>query len=100
MKCRVIYNTVSLLFSHSPYFLDGSEHECLNNFLPLISDLLKIEKTSSGLTREKSRTPLNRVKIGHVPDRGGRAYEHEVPPPEMPSFQKRQNAPQQQRQGG
>ena len=26
-----------------------------------------------------------------VPDRGGRAYELEPPPPEMPSFQKRQD---------
>ena len=35
-----------------------------------------------------------------VPDRGGRAYELEPPPPEMPSFMKRQDQPQQQRQGG
>jgi hypothetical protein len=34
-----------------------------------------------------------------VPDRGGRAYEHDIPPPEMPAFKKRQ-APMQQRPGG
>ena len=34
-----------------------------------------------------------------VPDRGGRAYEHDIPPPEMPSFMQRQQQPQQQRQG-
>jgi len=32
-----------------------------------------------------------------VPDRGGRAWELEPPPPEMPSFMKRQDAPQGQR---
>ncbi len=66
----------------------------------MFSDLLKIVKTSSGAAREKTKCPINRVKIGHVPDRGGRAYEHDIPPPEMPSFQKRQNQPQQQRQQG
>ena len=25
-----------------------------------------------------------------VPDRGGRAYEHDIPAPEMPAFQQRQ----------
>ena len=71
------------------------------HFLFFFSDLLLIEKTSSGKHREKTKCPINRVKIGHVPDRGGRAYEHEVPPPEMPAFMQRQSQPQQQRhQGG
>jgi len=36
-----------------------------------------------------------------VPDRGGRAYELEPPPPEMPSFQQRQQQqPVQQRDRG
>ena len=54
-------------------------------------DLLNIEKTSGGKSREKTKCDLNRVLIGHVPDRGGRAYEHDVPPPDMPSFQQRQS---------
>lgn len=32
-----------------------------------------------------------------VPDRGGRVWEQEPPPPEMPSFQKRVDQPQGQR---
>ena len=34
--------------------------------------------------------PILRLSF-QVPDRGGRAYELEPPPPEMPSFQKRQD---------
>ncbi|KAJ8308318.1 hypothetical protein KUTeg_013192 [Tegillarca granosa] len=45
-------------------------------------DLTRIEKTSSGEGRVK-------CALNKVPDRGGRAWEHEPPPPEMPAFQKR-----------
>lgn len=53
--------------------------------------LLRLEKTSSGLAREFTSSPLNRILMpGKVPDRGGRAWEIEAPPPEMPAFKKRQ----------
>lgn len=52
--------------------------------------LLRMEKMSSGLAREFTSCPLNRILMpGQVPDRGGRAWEIEAPPPEMPAFQKR-----------
>ncbi|KAM3179032.1 hypothetical protein ACTXT7_001431 [Hymenolepis weldensis] len=55
------------------------------------TQLLRLEKTSSGLAREFTVSPLNRVLMsGKVPDRGGRAWEIEEPLPEMPSFKKRQ----------
>lgn len=60
-------------------------------------DLTKLEKTSSGEARDKTRCAINKVLIPRVPDRGGRAWELEPPPPEMPSFQKRVDQPQQQR---
>ncbi|KAK0144891.1 Protein FAM98A [Merluccius polli] len=57
-------------------------------------DLSKIQRTSSGKIREKTACAINKVLMGRVPDRGGRPCEIEAPPPEMPSWQKRQDGPQ------
>ncbi|XP_037128407.1 protein FAM98A [Syngnathus acus] len=57
-------------------------------------DFSKILRTSSGKSREKTACAINKVVMGRVPDRGGRPCEIEPPPPEMPSWQKRQDAPQ------
>ncbi|XP_062619940.1 protein FAM98A-like [Saccostrea cucullata] len=59
-------------------------------------DLTFLQKTSSGEARMKCA--INKVKIPKVPDRGGRVWEQEPPPPEMPSFMKRVDQPQAQRQ--
>ncbi|KAJ8418311.1 hypothetical protein AAFF_G00140200 [Aldrovandia affinis] len=57
-------------------------------------DLSKIMRTSSGRIREKTACAINKVLMGRVPDRGGRPNEIEPPPPEMPTWQKRQDGPQ------
>ncbi|XP_065153557.1 protein FAM98A [Paramisgurnus dabryanus] len=57
-------------------------------------DLSKILRTSSGHIREKTACAINKVRMGRVPDRGGRPNEIEPPPPEMPTWQKRQDGPQ------
>ncbi|XP_059171362.1 protein FAM98A-like [Physella acuta] len=57
-------------------------------------DLTRLQKTSSGEAREKTKCAINKILIGNVPDRGGRAWELEPPPPEMPSFTKRDAGPQ------
>lgn len=49
-----------------------------------------IEKTSSANVRKNTKSKLQRHIIGKVPDRGGRTLENQKPPPEMPSWQKRQ----------
>lgn len=51
-------------------------------------DLAIIEKTSNASVRKNTRSKINSVIIGAVPDRGGRPYEQEPPPPEMPPWQK------------
>ncbi|XP_028845381.1 protein FAM98A [Denticeps clupeoides] len=56
-------------------------------------DLSKIMRTSSGKIREKTACAINKVLMGRVPDRGGRPNEIEAPPPEMPTWQKRQDGP-------
>lgn len=50
-------------------------------------DLAIIEKTSSANVRKNTGSKIQKHVIGSVPDRGGRAYEHAPPPPEMPSWQ-------------
>ncbi|XP_028279054.1 protein FAM98A isoform X2 [Parambassis ranga] len=57
-------------------------------------DFSKILRTSSGKMREKTACAINKVLMGRVPDRGGRPCEIEPPPPEMPSWQIRKDAPQ------
>lgn len=55
------------------------------------NDLLFVEKTSSASVRKNTQTDLQKHIIGMVPDRGGRANEHQPPPPEMPAWQKNRN---------
>ncbi|CAH8599154.1 unnamed protein product [Schistosoma turkestanicum] len=52
--------------------------------------ILQIEKTSGTNARRYTSCELNKILIGNVPDRGGRAWELEPPPPEMPAFKQRQ----------
>ncbi|KAK8781595.1 hypothetical protein V5799_017064 [Amblyomma americanum] len=57
-------------------------------------DLTMLEKTSGAGVRKNTKSAINKVLIGMVPDRGGRPSEQEPPPPEMPSWQKRTDGPQ------
>lgn len=50
--------------------------------------LLVLEKASSAAVVRNTKSKIQRHIIGQVPDRGGRAWEHAPPPPEMPSWQK------------
>lgn len=50
--------------------------------------LLAIEKASSAAVLKNTKSKIQRHIMGSVPDRGGRAWEHAPPPPEMPSWQK------------
>lgn len=51
-------------------------------------DLAIVEKTSNATVRKNTRSQVNQVIIGAVPDRGGRPCDQAPPPPEMPSWQK------------
>lgn len=63
-------------------------------------DLAIIEKTSSANVRKNTGTDIQKHVMGGVPDRGGRAYEHAPPPPEMPSWQQRSAGGDRGRGGG
>ncbi|XP_066587317.1 protein FAM98A [Prorops nasuta] len=60
----------------------------LADLLAAREDLAILEKTSNASVRKNTRSKVNSVIIGNVPDRGGRPYEQEPPPPEMPPWQK------------
>lgn len=80
----------------------GNKHEILDKLikgdhrtdivalLAARDKLAIIEKTSSANVRKNTKSKLQRHIIGRVPDRGGRTLEHQKPPAEMPSWQKRQ----------
>ncbi|XP_037073659.1 protein FAM98A-like, partial [Pollicipes pollicipes] len=61
----------------------------LADLLAARADLAVEERTCSSQVRRNTRTGLNRVVIGPVPDRGGRPSEQRAPPPEMPSWKPR-----------
>nr|SVE79510.1 EOG090X06T3 [Daphnia magna] len=61
----------------------------ISRLLSAREDVAYEQKTSSASVREKTKTPLQRILIGAVPDRGGRPTEQRRPPPEMPGWQKR-----------
>uniref|UniRef100_UPI00358E36D8 protein FAM98A n=1 Tax=Myxine glutinosa TaxID=7769 RepID=UPI00358E36D8 len=72
----------------------------LAHLLAARDDLSRLYKTSSGSLREKTSCPINKVRMGRVPDRGGRPNEIEPPPPEMPPWQQKQDQQSFSRGGG
>ncbi|KAF5296057.1 hypothetical protein FQA39_LY12679 [Lamprigera yunnana] len=65
----------------------------LSDLLASRDDLAVIEKTSSASVRKNTKSAVNKVIIGAVPDRGGRTSEQQPPPPEMPPWQQRNAGP-------
>lgn len=61
----------------------------ISDLIAARTDVAVIEKTSNASVRKNTKTPINKVIIGQVPDRGGRSWEQAPPPPEMPSWQQR-----------
>uniref|UniRef100_A0A131XAH4 Fam98a n=1 Tax=Hyalomma excavatum TaxID=257692 RepID=A0A131XAH4_9ACAR len=80
--------------------LDTEPNVSMGHVLAAREDLTMLEKTSGAGVRKNTKSAVNRVLIGMVPDRGGRPEEQQPPPPEMPSWQKRSDAPQGGRGGG
>lgn len=60
----------------------------ISHVLSAKSELAIIEKTSCASVRKNTKSSVNNVVIGAVPDRGGRPEEQQPPPPEVPSWQK------------
>ncbi|XP_076641460.1 protein FAM98A [Halictus rubicundus] len=69
-------------------FLSAEPNVTFADLLASRDDIALMEKTSSASVRKNTKSNINSVIIGTVPDRGGRPYEQEPPPPEMPPWQK------------
>ncbi|XP_045464479.1 protein FAM98A isoform X1 [Harmonia axyridis] len=80
--------------------LCGQPNVDLSHLLAARTDLVIIEKTSSANVRKNTKTSIQKVIIGKVPDRGGRTNEIAPPLPEMPSWQQRTTDPHGGGRGG
>jgi len=89
-KLRARNQAISELFQTKRVKLDSKPVVSMSELLAARDDLVYFEKTSSGLSRENTKSEVNKVMIGQVPDRGGRPSEAQPPPPEMPPWQQRQ----------
>lgn len=69
-------------------FLNAEPDITIADLLAARDDIALMEKTSNASVRKNTQSEINKVIIGEVPDRGGRPYEQEPPPPEMPPWQK------------
>ncbi|KAG5675289.1 hypothetical protein PVAND_005201 [Polypedilum vanderplanki] len=79
-------------FSNKQQLLEKVNQDHRTDIVALLAardKLAIIEKTSSANVRKNTKSKLQRHIIGKVPDRGGRTLELQKPPPEMPSWQKR-----------
>lgn len=84
MPCHVADAISTTNFSHSKF-----SNINVADALAARQDLLLLSKIASDPPETRSSNPLTKVKVGRVPDRGGRPSEMAAPPPEMPSWQQR-----------
>ena len=68
--------------------------------LTIIRKVSSVPPATRGLVKADNYGQLTKVKIGKVPDRGGRPSEQAPPPPEMPSWQQRSGPQHGQQRGG
>lgn len=87
-KIKLQENEVNARYEDKRKTLKNEPKVTMADLLAARDDLAVIEKTSNASVRKNTRSKINSIIIGAVPDRGGRPYEQEPPPPEMPPWQK------------
>lgn len=99
-KIKLQEHEVNTRYEDKRMTLKNEPKVTMADLLAARDDLAVIEKTSNASVRKYTRSKINSVIIGAVPDRGGRPYEQEPPPPEMPPWQKDRVQGPQSFQGG
>uniref|UniRef100_A0A2C9LAT8 Protein FAM98A n=1 Tax=Biomphalaria glabrata TaxID=6526 RepID=A0A2C9LAT8_BIOGL len=99
-KAKNNENKIAEVYQPIRKMLIAKNDVTLAHILAARDDLTRLQKTSSGEARERTKCAINKILIGKVPDRGGRAWELEPPPPEMPAFTKRDAGSQGSARGG
>jgi len=90
-RAKVKYEEIAQNYQNKRQCMSSKSTVSVAHLLAAREDLSQIYKTASGKTRHSCK--INKVKMGAVPDRGGRCNENDAPPVEMPSWQKRQQGP-------
>ncbi|KAH9499139.1 Protein fam98a [Bulinus truncatus] len=88
-KAKSNENKIAEVYKPIRKILNAKACVGISQLLASRDNLTRLQKTSSGEARERTKCDINKILIGQVPDRGGRAWELEPPPPEMPAFTKR-----------
>ena len=93
------YSSIYLLASSAFTNISVADVLAARQDLTIINKVSSVPPATRGLVKADNYGQLTKVKIGRVPDRGGRPSEQEPPPPEMPSWQQR-SGPQHGARGG
>lgn len=99
-KISIISECYSNKRQHIDTILHHNKATDIVELLAARNELLYVEKTSSANVRKNTQTDLQKHIIGMVPDRGGRANEHQPPSPEMPAWQNNRSQGGHGNQGG
>lgn len=90
-KGHIIAESYSNKRQELDHIINRSKMTDIVELLAARTDILHVEKTSSANVRKNTHSDIHKHIIGMVPDRGGRANEHQPPTPEMPAWQKNRN---------
>jgi len=88
-RAKTKYEEIAQNYQHKRQCMSSESSVSVAHLLAAREDLSQIYKTASGKTRHSCK--INKVQMGAVPDRGGRCNEGDAPPPEMPSWKKRES---------
>jgi len=89
-RAKVMPKHIAEAISMNRFNQSKFSHITVADALAARKDLLKLKKISSSAPETRNdKNSLTKVKVGRVPDRGGRPAEMATPPPEMPSWQQR-----------
>ncbi|XP_035023153.2 protein FAM98B [Hippoglossus stenolepis] len=90
-RAKVKVDSMARAYQPKRHCLRPQSHVDMAKLLAAREDICNVVKTSSGSSRDKTTCAVNKVRMGRVPDRGGRPSEIEAPPPEMPAWKARQD---------